>query len=144
MLSPDLLHAYRTTTYHVTNPAMTIRIGHLHPDLDNLLELHHCTAYAFITAYNPASYVLSDIENTTRHQMLVEDLASYTCFEGHGVGEDPEWKPERSLLILGIDQDAAKAIGIKYGQNAIVVGNAGEAATLVLLVPIAVDKNSER
>ncbi len=136
MISKDLLHAYLTTEYHVSDPTLTIRINHLHPDLDKFLKRYDCTVWAYITSYNPASHVISDEENITRHQMLVEDLARYTCFEGHGVGEDPEWKPERSLLILGIDQDAAKTIGIKYGQNAIVVGKAGEAATLVLLEPI--------
>ncbi len=139
MTSSDLFRAYLTTEYHVSDPTLTIRINHLHPDLDKFLERVGCTVWAYITSYNPASHVISDEENITRHQMLVEDLSRYTCFEGHGVGEDPEWKPERSLLVLDIDQDAAKAIGKKYGQNAIVVGNAGEAATLVLLEPIGDD-----
>lgn len=139
MISSDLLQAYLDTVYCVTDPPLPIRIGQLHPDLDKLMESYGCSTYAFITAHNPASQVLSDIENMARHQMLVADLAKYTCLEGFGVGTDPKWKPERSLLVLGIDQDAAKAIGKKYGQNAIVVGNAGGAATLILLEPSADD-----
>ena len=137
MIPSNLLHAYLTTEYHVTDLTLIIRINQLHPDLDKFLERHACIAWAFITAYNPASNILPEEQNITRHQMLVEDLAEYTCFEGYGVGTDPQWKPERSLLVLGIDQDAVKAIGKKYGQNAIVVGNAGGAATLVLLAPSA-------
>jgi len=137
MIPSDLLHAYLTTEYHVTNPTLIIRINQLHPDLDKFLERHACIAWTFITAYNPASHILPEEQNIARHQMLVEDLTGYNCFEGFGQGTDPQWKPERSLLVLGMDQDAAKAIGKKYGQNAIVVGNAGGAATLVLLAPSA-------
>ncbi len=139
MISKDLLQAYLTTEYHVSDPTLTIRINHLHPDLDKFLKMYDSTVWAYITSYNPASHVLPDEENIALHQMLVEDLSGYICFVGYGVGTNPQWKPEQSLLVLGIDQDAAKAIGKKYGQNAIVVGNAGEAATLVLLEPIEDD-----
>lgn len=139
MIPSNLLHAYLTSVYHVTDLTLTIRISQLHPDLDKLLERHACITWTFITAYNPASQILPEEQNITRHQMLVEDLAEYKCFEGYGVGTDPQWKPERSLLVLGIDQDAAIAIGKKYGQNAIVVGSAGEVATLILLQPSASD-----
>lgn len=139
MIPSNLLQAYLTTEYHVTDLKLTIRISQLHPDLDKFLKRYACTEWAFITAYNPASHILPEEENIARHQMLVEDLAEYTCFEGYGVGTDPQWEPERSLLVLGINQDVAKAIGKKYGQNAIVVGHAGGAATLVLLEPAAND-----
>ncbi len=79
MIPSDLLQAYLDTVYCVTDPPLSIRIGQLHPDLDKLLASNGCTAYAFITAYNPASQVLSDIENMARHEMLVADLAKYTC-----------------------------------------------------------------
>ncbi len=39
-----------------------------------------------------------------------------------GVGEDPkgEWANEASLLVLGLSLKAAKSLGDKYRQNAIV------------------------
>ncbi len=134
MTSPDLLHHYLSTEYRVTDPPLVIRIRHLHTELDKLLQDYKCTDWAYITASNPASIVLPDNENMARHQMLGEDLKGYLCFEGYGVGKDPEWKPERSLLVVGIDQDAAKALGNKYGQNAIVAGMIGEVAELICLV----------
>ncbi len=134
MTSPDLLQAYLNTKYCVTDPPLIIRISHLHQDLDKLLDLHKCTDWAYITAYNPTSIILSDNENMTRHQMLADDLKEYLCFEGYGVGEDPKWKPEISFLVLGINLDAAKALGNKYGQNAIVAGKIGEVAELICLV----------
>ena len=100
MISSDLLHAYLTTEFHVTNPTLIIRINQLHPDLDKFLERHACIAWTFITAYNPASHILPEEENITRHQMLVEDLTGYNCFEDVGQGEEPQCKPEVRLSVL--------------------------------------------
>jgi hypothetical protein len=41
--------------------------------------------------------------------------------------------PEKSLLILGINKEQAIAIGNEYEQNAIVYGEVGQAAQLLLL-----------
>ena len=134
MTSSDLFRDYLNTKYCVTDPPLIIRIRHLHQDLDKLLDLHKCTDWAYITASNPSSIVLPDNENMARHQSLAEDLKEYIYLEGYGVGEDPKWKPEISFLVLGINLDAAKALGNKYGQNAIVTGKIGEVAELICLV----------
>jgi hypothetical protein len=133
LIPPELRESYRRTRFIVFDPPMEIRIGELCPALDALLTTYGFDNWAFITAHNPASIVLPDAENTTRHLQLFEMLASYPCFEGEGVPPDPGWKPERSLLVLGIEWAEAEAIGRSFGQNAIVVGRVGERAELRIL-----------
>jgi len=41
-----------------------------------------------------------------------------------------DWVAEESLLIIGIDETAALALGAQFGQHAIVVGEAGGCAGL--------------
>lgn len=48
---------------------------------------------------------------------------------GVGVGETG-WR-EESFLIVGNSRDVARALGRRYGQNAIVAGRTGEPAALV-------------
>jgi hypothetical protein len=84
-----LLEAYKNTKYKVFEPTITIEIGKFNQDLDTLLLKHKSNEWAFITAYNPFSRVLTNEENKIRHQELKELTKSYVSFEGHGVGEDP-------------------------------------------------------
>ncbi len=129
----DLIKAYNSTSYNVFKPKISIIIGQNNPKVDMLLEKYKCTEWAYITAHNPFSYVLTDKENLERHKQLKILIRNYTSFEGEGVGTDPDWKPERSLLILGISQKDAVKLGVKFQQNAIVVGRLKEVARLVLL-----------
>lgn len=133
MIDPYLIDAYLHTTYHVFEPAIIIRIGEPSPALDDLLKQHRQAGWAFITAFNPASEILSDAENLKRHEQLLKAVHPYIFFEGEGRGENPPWKPERSLLVIGIDPNTATRIGSEFGQNAIVVGKSGEPAELLLL-----------
>lgn len=127
----DLINAYRNTSYNVFEPKISIRIGETNPVLDALLREYDCTEWAYITAYNPFSEVLSEEENMERHKQLKATLKEYALFEGEGVGTDPSWKPERSLLILGISEGDAEKLGEKFQQNAIVVGELQEAPRLL-------------
>jgi hypothetical protein len=104
-------------------------------ELDNFLLANQCETYAFVTAYNPYSALKSHEENRKLNEALFRDLIDeYQLFEGEGVGEDISWDPEKSFLVLGITLDDAKAIGVKYSQNAIVFGRIGEKPELLVLV----------
>ncbi len=131
----ELWQAYLATEYCASTPQgeITIRIDNVHPDLDRLLESHDAKQWAFITAWNPFSEELSDEENSTRHDQLVQKVKElgYVAFEGAGVPNNTDWSPEVSLLILGIDEDTAIDIGVEFGQNAIVLGWQHEVAELV-------------
>jgi Protein of unknown function (DUF3293) len=122
MIDPSLILSYREAKYHVFNPALVLKIGELNPLLDKLLLEHGNENWAFITASNPFSNLLPEGVNGARFALLKEAVKSWLYFEGEGVGTDPFWKPEQSLLILGINENDAIEIGKSFEQNAIVAG----------------------
>jgi hypothetical protein len=124
---------YEGTKYQVYDILEPIEIFKTCQSLDDLLMKHHAFEWAFITACNPRSKVLTDAENLERHLQLKALVKDYLSFEGEGVGNDPDWKPEKSLLILGIKMEFAVRIGMHFEQNAIVVGCLGQAAELLEL-----------
>jgi hypothetical protein len=73
-------------------------------------------------------------ENRTRHTRLEADVSArgYEVFPGEGVGDDGEWPAEASLLILGIARDEATALGRAHAQRAVVWGDVGEPALLLV------------
>lgn len=129
----ELIEAYRNTRFIVFSPAITITIGETSKVLEELLLKKGVTEWAFITSVNPYSKQLTDKENDKLFDDLKEDVKNYPNFMGEGVGADTRWKPEISLLVLGISRTEAERIGRKYGQNAIVLGSVGNEAELILL-----------
>ncbi len=129
-----LERAYMATAFVADAPGVRIeiRIGRCHPELDALLAGHGVHAWAFVTAWNPASRLLPDAENAARQRQLRDDLAALclTSFPGRGVPDRGDWPPEASLLVLGLAEDDARRLGRKHGQNAVVIGKRGEAARL--------------
>jgi hypothetical protein len=133
-MDEQLLNAYRSTCYTVDGLNLTIRIGTFTPALDQLLAREGLTHWAYITAWNPCSQVLSDEANRLRFLELKRMDAGYCCYEGLGIGEDPAWQREKSLLILGIPREEACLLGNHLDQNAIVAGTVNEPGELLLLV----------
>lgn len=129
----SLLEAYKKTKYKIFEPSIIIEIGKLNHDVENLLKKHNSIEWAFVTAYNPYSKVLTDNENKLRHEELKELIKKYVSYEGHGVGEDPKWKPELSLLIIGISKEESISIGNKFEQNAIIFGRIDSTPQLLIL-----------
>jgi hypothetical protein len=128
-----LIAAYKNTRYHVFNTGITICIDENNVLLDELLRKQDAKSWAYITAYNPFSQTFTDEANDARHRLLLQSVAAFSSFEGEGKGADESWPPEKSLLILGISKEQAIAIGNEYEQNAIVYGEFGKAAQLLLL-----------
>ena len=135
MIPEELMQAYLNTTYRVDSLNVKIRIGQIDEHLERILEVYGCSEWAFITACNPFSVLLKEDMNALRHLQLLRDVSPYTNFEGKGVGEDPAWKPEKSLLIIGIGRESAMELGMKYGQNAIVIGEKGMPSELMVTLP---------
>jgi hypothetical protein len=130
-----LWRAYERTRFCVHDGPMRIcfMAGSRNRRLDALLTRHNTTRWAFITAWNPGSRPLSKHENARRHADLRAAVrnAGLEALDGEGVGEDPSWPPEQSLLILNISRARAISLGRRFGQLAIVVGRRGQASTLV-------------
>ena len=129
----NLLDAYKTTRYTVYAPSMVIELSKTCQPLDDILVVHKASEWAFITAWNPRSDVLTDVENHQRHLQLKEMVRDYYTLEGEGIGVNPAWKPERSWLIIGISKERAVGIGRDFEQNAIVYGTLNEPAELLKL-----------
>lgn len=132
-ISSAILDEYKATDYIIYNINIVIKIGEINKQIDNLLQKHEANTWAFITAYNPYSKILTDDENKNLHKNLINLTSNYTTFEGEGKGQNPDWEPEKSLLILGISRDEASTIGKNLKQNAIVFGEIGGEAELLLV-----------
>ena len=129
-----LLDAYKSTTYQVIDPKISLRIGEASKELDLLLGELNVSSFCFITAYNPFSKELSYTENSKRQVLLAEDLRSYKFFKGVGIPSDKAWSPEPSFLVVGISKVYSIELAKKYEQNAIVLGSIGQEAELLITV----------
>lgn len=76
-----------------------------------------CDAFAIITAWNPASVWLSEIDNAIRNKELARDLIPYNKAKAWVGNQDFSWKEESFAVAL--DLDKAIELGIRYQQNAI-------------------------
>ncbi len=137
-MNAALLAAYRRTIYRVHLPEgdVDLRVGELSPTLDAALEARGVTRWAWLTAVNPRSEVLSDAENRRRLHDLAAALANESLTHLPGVAIDPDgaWPDEASFFVLEPDAERLRALADRFEQNAYLAGERGEAARLVLLV----------
>jgi hypothetical protein len=124
--------AYKKTRFCVDDGPRRIcfMAGSANKKLDALLERHDAKSWAFITAWNPGSIELPREQNEARQAQLRRAVAGYEVLSGEGIGEDPRWTPEESLLILNVSRGKAISLGRRFGQLAIVVGRRGEKSEL--------------
>ena len=129
------MRAYRQTSFFADTPRgyLRLRIDERNPELDAVLAAEGAQSWAYVTACNPGSVALSKSENVQRQQMLEQAVreAGFVFFRGEGVGDDGQWSPEPSLLILGITRAQAVDLGRRFGQRAIVYGEAGGSPLLL-------------
>lgn len=131
----ELEQAYLATFYHFFSPAggLTIRVGQLHPNVDQLLAEYDCHSWAYVTAHNPGSVRLPEEENRRRQLDLEEEVTrrGWKFYQGEGVGAQGNWPPEQSVLIVGIGKEEAVKLARRHGQAALVYGERGQPAQLV-------------
>lgn len=131
----ELLGSYLSTTYvvHLPEHPVAIRVGERQPALDALLVAHGAGAWAFVTAHNPASLRVGDDENARRQCALEAELraCNLAFVRGEGIGDDADWLPEASVLVIDISLEDAVALARRHGQSAIVFGVHGGVAELV-------------
>jgi len=133
-----LAAAYLATDYHVCQSPLgpfTIRCGEPSPPATALLAEQAVGQWAFITAENPGSVPLPREANAERMRQLraAVEAAGYRHYPGFGQDPAGDWPAEASLLVLGIEEAAAAALGRHFGQRAIVAGRRDEPAGLVWL-----------
>lgn len=147
-IDPKLDAFYRATTFEAALPdgELGIRIGQSHPRLDALLKEQGAGTWAYITACNPGSADLPPEENDKRHTDLLRylEVKGFRIFLGEGRPDEPGWNPETSVLVIGIEHEAAMRLGQGLGQNAIVIGRHEGVAELVWLPPPSEQEEEDR
>lgn len=119
----ELLQAFADTHYIVHHEApFVMHIGQPCPDLKALMAEHNALSAAFITAWNPFSQTLHAKENKTRQDDLKASLKrrGLICIDGIGKHPSNKWPGEFSVLVLGLDLQAAKSLARHYEQHAFV------------------------
>lgn len=134
-IDAGLKQAYLDTTYRVRAQyqLIDIRVGVENVALDQLLLIHGVSEWAFLTASNPGSRLLGYAQNRIRNVELEQSLRDADLHFLHGVGV-PDlhgWPQERSYLVLGINRLEAVSIAMRWGQSAIVWGEAGAKPQLI-------------
>lgn len=135
-LPAELIHAYLGTEYRVHGtPDFVLRVGIASPDLLALHARLGVGESAFLTAWNPESHALDPDTNAARQALLADEIRRLGLATLPGVGQDPAaaWPGEGSVLVPGLGLDAAKSLGARFGQNAIVWAGADGVPRLVLL-----------
>ncbi len=136
LIPPDTIQAYRETDYRVLGDLpLVLRINEFNKPLSALYQTNQANCCCYITAFNPLGNIINDDANADRQSLLATDIQSRGLTFFKGIGEHPsgEWPGEPSFLVLGIAIEAAKSLGNKYEQNAIVWCGSDAVPQLVLL-----------
>ncbi|MFL9897919.1 DUF3293 domain-containing protein [Paraburkholderia fungorum] len=129
------IQAYRETHFCVQGETpMTLLVDQRNETLAALHEASGVESSAFVTAWNPFSQQCDDETNANRQQALADELKVLGLRFVQGVGRHPSstWA-EPSFLVLGISLEAAKQLGGRYEQNAVIWCGADAVPQLVLL-----------
>ena len=136
-ISTDLIASYRAADYRAGagSAVVMLRIDQYSESLSQLLAASGQQCAVFITACNPHSQPQSLAVNRAAQTRLRDELNCLTDQVIEGTSSDPAgtWPPEQSLLALGVDLDKSKALGRRFGQNAVVWAGADAIPRLILL-----------
>jgi hypothetical protein len=136
IIDAGTVQAFRETEYkaHGDEP-FTLRLGETCQALASEHKRHRVDCSAYITACNPFSQILDDKANVERHAALGREISQrrLTCIEGIGQHPSNQWPGEASYLIFGLTLEAAKALGTRLDQNAIVWSSTDAVPQLILL-----------
>ena len=125
--------AYAAARYRVfADPPFTLRVGEHSAELDALLAAHAADTWAFVTACNPGSVLLSAVENAARMEQLREVFTGFVTFPAESSDPAGDWA-EPSVLVIGISETEAVEVAKAFGQNAILTGERGGLVELVWL-----------
>lgn len=119
----SLHQAFEETHYIVHGaPPLVLRIGQHSPELDTLLKDSDHDCAAFITAWNPMSQQLGPEENQNRQQDLLNEVKARGLTALPGIGQHPSsgWPGEESILVPGLQLEAARALAKTFEQLAFV------------------------
>jgi len=133
-VTPGLRKAYLQTAYVVRAPqgVHALRIGAHHPAFDAELEAVGARCWAVVTAWNPGSLLRGADENARAQGELLRAIAELglSGWAAEGKADGGGWR-EESVCILELEPAGAVALGRRFGQLAVVVGQRSGAAQLL-------------
>jgi hypothetical protein len=131
VIPAELLLAYEVVSYRVDLPLgrVTLKIGEA---FDPPQGFEPYSRLAVVTAFNPFNRLLSQVENEARQADLIAaiEAAGLAWFPAAGVDPTGEWEPEPSLGVLDPSGEQLDDWMERFGQNAVVVADAGQASKL--------------
>ncbi|MBN9407475.1 MAG: DUF3293 domain-containing protein [Burkholderiales bacterium] len=136
IIDPSTIQAYRETEYRVLGePPLTLQVGQVSAGLLALHKRHKVDCSAFLTACNPFSQRSGDAANANRQAALAAELARRGLAFVAGIGKHPsnDWPGEDSFLVLGLDLQAARMLGVQLEQNGFIWSGADAVPQLILL-----------
>lgn len=135
-IDPGTVQAYLETEYRVSGDSPAIlRVGITCPELAVLHSAHGANCSAFITAYNPYSRALGEADNKAFQAKLTREFQRGGLHFIDGLGQHPsnQWPGEPSFLVFNLALDSAKALGVRFEQNALIWSGADAVPQLILL-----------
>lgn len=135
-IDPSTIKAYLETNYYIAAPApFVFQVGVPSEALARACAQHSANCCAFVTACNPYSLLIDEQTNAERQAELARELEQRGLPFFHGIGRHPSgsWPAETSYLVLGLPLSAAKTLGEKYRQNAILWCGPDAVPELILL-----------
>ena len=133
-MTPGLRKAYLQTAYLVRAPqgVHALRIGEHHPAFDAEVAAAGARCWAVVTAWNPGSLPRPADENAAAQAALAQAISDLglDAWAAEGKADGGGWR-EESLCVLDMEAARAVALGRKFGQLAVVVGQLSGAAQLL-------------
>lgn len=130
------VQAYRETDYkaHGDEP-FTLSVGEPCKALAAAHKHHLVDCSAYITACNPFSQRLDEQANAERQAALGRELGQHSLASIEGIGQHPSnrWPGEASYLVFGLTLEAAKTLGVRLEQNAIIWTGRDAVPQMILL-----------
>ena len=130
------VQTYQETHYCVLGDTpLTLRVGAANPLLGALHKSRRAESSAFLTACNPLSQACDETVNAQRQAALARDLKQRSLHFIEATGQHPSnrWPSEPSFLVFDLSREAAKMLGARLEQNAILWCGADAVPELVLL-----------
>jgi hypothetical protein len=136
-ISAEKIAAFKNTNYIVISDDVefTLMVDEFSEALSVLYKKTNNIYGAFITAYNPLAALQDSATNEAANKRLSDHLKALVPNVFRGIGADPKgvWPPEPSFFALGLDLRAAKLIGQRFRQDAIIWIDQDAIPQLILL-----------
>lgn len=117
----SLEQAYLSTIYRIlVLPPIDLKINHYNGDLHRFCLQNKINSWAFLSAFNPQSQLLSQDENNHRHKRLLHFIKKegYSFEKALGIPTNKDWVAEKNLFLPNISLKKTHSIAKQFDQKA--------------------------